>query len=68
MKQIEEAIQDSASVKLEHVSERLVATAKACFKEYRDKYLSVTAWTIAVMMKEFEIEALISFDGGLRYY
>ncbi len=60
--QIEEAIQDSALMRLEHVSERLVATAKACFKEYRDKYLSLTDWTIAVMMEELGIETLMSFD------
>lgn len=63
VKQVEEAIQDSALLRLEHVSKPLVASAKACFKEYRDKYLSLTDWTIAVMMRELKIETLMSFDG-----
>ncbi|KXA96380.1 hypothetical protein AKJ39_04680 [candidate division MSBL1 archaeon SCGC-AAA259J03] len=62
LERIEKAIQDSALVRLEHVSESMFASAKTCFKEYRDKYLSLTDWTITIMMRDFGISTLMSFD------
>lgn len=45
IKLAEESIQNSIIIKLEHIDESTVGTAKACFRKYYDKFLSLTDWT-----------------------
>jgi predicted nucleic acid-binding protein len=48
---IEDTIQNSAIVSLKHVDRATLGTAKTCFKRYHDKFLSLTDWSTAVLMR-----------------
>lgn len=62
VKQVEESIQNSMLVRFEHVDEFTLGTAKTCFKKYYDKFLSLTDWTSAVLMRNRGIKYIMSLD------
>lgn len=59
---IEESIQNSRMVEFQHVDEPTLGTAKMCFKMYYDKFLSLTDWSSAVLMRNQKTKCIMSFD------
>lgn len=61
-RRIGETIQNSALMRFVHIDESTLGTAKTCFRMYYDKFLSLTDWSSAVLMKNKNIKYIISFD------
>lgn len=59
----EYSIQQS-EIRLLHVSEETISTAKVYFGRFWDIGLDLTDWTTAVLMREKKIENILSFDSG----
>jgi predicted nucleic acid-binding protein len=61
----EKLIQDSA-IELLHVDEETIGQAKVCFNKYASYGLTLTDWTIAVLMRKNRIDKIITFDAGFE--
>lgn len=59
---MEESIQDSGMVKLNHIDESTLGSAKICFKRYYDKFLSLTDWSSVILMSKLGVDQVMSFD------
>jgi len=57
----EDAIQNS-KIKMLHVTDEILTDAKIYFREHYYLGLTLTDWTIALLMKDNEVENLLSFD------